>query len=344
MDKKIIDSCYVPLDIEAAINEHGELVQSGEPCGIDHLKDRFALMKGHVNGWYGWPNDGKTLFLDQIMMVMSVRYGWKWCIYRQEDMNTIFDDKGRAQIKANKIYKNLAWTYSGKTWNKAFANKHRVLAMTLEEEKKALDFVSDHFFVVYTQDRELSNLMNIFTFMFEKFKVHGFLLDPWNTVKLPTGKRDDQILVDAFIEIKEFALKTNTSFNIISHPKSISDVKENPKDPGSPFKVVNQYMQIGGAAWDMKMDGQYSVYRPKRHIKLSDPDVEFWNLKQRDAEIVGVERGKTDDITFDKFKRQYYFGGVNPMDGTVLPGRENPFQATMTYEPKVSGNSDEVPF
>lgn len=344
MDKKI-ESCYVPFDVENSVNQHGEIVQSGIYCGIEHLRDRFAWMKGHVNAFYGWSNDGKGTFTDNLMVKCSKVNGWKWLLYKQEDMDAIVNEKKEVEIKANKIYKNLAWTLTGKTWHAGFASKYRVEAMTLKEELQVMDYIVNHFYVMYPQNRLFDSLLDHTAFMIDKYKIDGVLWDPWNTVKLKDG-RTDQVLSDSFIDIKELALRKNVCFNIINHPRSMNDVRDNPKDPASPFKVVNQYMQLGGSAWDMKMDAQFSIHRTHRHLKLSDPRMDFWNLKQRDAEIVGVERGQTVDIEFDKIKRQYYFGGVNPMDGSVLPGRQNPFQGTVNFsEPKEKkDDNNDVPF
>jgi hypothetical protein len=271
-------------------------------------------------------------------MLKSKHDGWKWCLYKQEDMDTTMVDK-RPKIRANRIYKNLAWTLSGKTWSAGFAQKNKTTAMTLAEEQAALEVVTKHFFVVYPEDRKFENIMDNLKFMYEKFGVDGFLIDPWNTIKLPDDKRGDERLVDAFIDIKEFTMVTNSVFNIINHPRSLSDVKE--KD--GKYKVVNQFMQLGGSAWDMKMDGQFSIYRPERHINPADPKVHLYNLKQRQAEIVGVERGSYEKIIFDKIKKQYYFDGVNPMDGSL---RDQKFVQSNVFENKTKAPSpeDEAPF
>lgn len=308
-------SSYIPLDAAAAFSEHGEYVQSGESCRVDALKDHFAWMRGFVNAWYGWANDGKGQFTDYMMLLKSIRDGWKWCVYKQEDMDTVVVD-GKVQIKANRIYKNLAWIYSGKTWNRGFSEKYRTPAMTMDEEREALDFVTEHFFVIYPSDRKYQNILDDFRFMYDKKGIDGFMLDPWNTVKLDESKRGDHMLVDAFIDIKEFAMLTNSVFNIVSHPRTLHDVKQG-KEKNSPYKVVNQFMQLGGAAWDIKMDGQYSVYRPQRHLDVRNPTVEFHNLKQRQHEIVGVNKGCVESIEFDFIKKQYTFSGINPLDGSM---------------------------
>ncbi len=306
---------YLTLDTAAILAEHGEYVQTGEPCRIEALSDHFAWMRGFVNAWYGWSSDGKGTFTDYLMTIKSLRDGWKWCLYKQEDMDTIVENK-KVKIKANSIFKNLAWTYSGKTWDKRFSEKYNCPLMTINEEAEAYDFIAKHFVVIYPHDRKYQNILDNFKYASEHFGVDGFMLDPWNTVKLDENKRGDHQLADAFIDIKEFAMMTNSSFNIISHPRSMHDQKENSKDKNSAYKVVNGAMQLGGSMFQIKMDGEYSIYRSKRHKDPRNTEVEFYNFKQRASERVGVNRGVVRDIEFDYTKRRYYFKGIDVIDGT----------------------------
>lgn len=308
---------YIPLDLEVALGEHGEYVQSGETCRIDALKDLFAWMRGFVSAFYGWSNDGKGTATDYLMLIKSIRDGWKWGLYKQEDMDTIVTD-GKVKIKANRIYLNLAWTYTGKTWNRKFAEKHGCEIMTLEELKDALDFISKHFFVIYPDDRRLEFILKDFRAIYDIYGVDGFMLDPWNTVKLDESKRGDHQLVDAFIDVKEFAMLTNSCFNIINHPKSLHEVK----DKEGKYKVVNQFLQLGGSAWDIKMDSQYSIYRQERHLDPRSTKTTFFNLKQRQAEIVGVNKGEFSNIEFDFKKRRYYFDNVDVISGEFKDGSQ----------------------
>lgn len=318
-------SSYIPLDVAASIKEHDVGVQEGESCRIDALKDRFAWMRGHVNGIYGWANDGKSVFLDYLEVVKSIERedlvngkkkkvdGWKFCKYKPEDMSGIISN-GKSIMSANRIYKNLAWTLTGKTWSKKYAARTYTTPMTFDEEMEALDFITSKFFIIHPKDRRHTNILDDFRFLHDKHQIDVFDIDPWNVVKLPSGERGDQQLVEAFIDIKNFAVETNSVVNIVNHAKSMTDVHVT-KDSKSPFKVVNQFMVLGGSAWDMKMDGQFSVYRPERHLDPSNKKVHLWNLKQKEAEIVGVNRGVTEGIEFSPTERQYYFDGINPMTG-----------------------------
>lgn len=342
MDKKIRQSAYVPLDILNATQEHGKHVQSGEDCGIDQLKGILAYMRGFVNGWYGFPNDGKTTLKNFLNVAKAKKSKWKFCNYKPEDMSTAIVD-GKRIMNADRIYKNLAWSLTGKTWNIDFAEANKVQAMTLDEEMEALKFITEHFYVIHPRDRKFKTLKDDFRFMHEKYGIDVFDIDPWNAVRFDRNGRDDESLTDAFMDLKEFTMETNTIMNIVSHPRSLHDVRKT-KGADAPFRVVDQFMQLGGAAWDMKMDGQYSVYRPNRHIDVTDPMVHLWCLKQRDGEIVGAERGVYERIVFDRIAKQYYFDNVNPITGETRSYFSPSGQAAMDFGTKKTSGSDEMPF
>jgi hypothetical protein len=334
MDKNF-QSSFVPLDIAASINEHEAGAQGGEDCRIDALKNHFAWMRGTINGWYGWANDGKSEFRDFLKVIKMKTDKWKFGMFRAEDMDAVMVD-GRPKIHANRIYKNLAWNLTGKTWSKNFAKKYFVPQMTLEEEMDALELIEEHFFVVYPKDRKYKNIIDEFTFLYEVKGCNAFEGDPWSSILVPDVS--NEAMLDALFDFKEFALRTNTVMDFVNHAK----VQRDEKTKDGKFKVVTQFMIPYSGAWDAKMDGQYSIYRPERHISAKDPKVEFHNLKQKNAQVVGVERGTVDKIEFSFTKKQYYFDGINPMTGEVKlrPG-EKP--ADTVFEQPVAPIFDKTP-
>lgn len=329
------DSFYIPLDLSASINEHEEGIQGGETSRVADLDKTFQWMRGNLNGWYGWANDGKGTFLDYLMVLKAKYDNWKFCCFKPEDMDTIRvkrSGKLEVEIKANMIYKNFAWTLTGKTWIKNFSEKHNIKRMTLDEENEALEFVRKHFFIIYPHEREYTSMLDNCKWMYDKHGIDSFLWDPFNEIEIDYNKRADQVLSKVFSDCKTFSMKTNSVFNIVSHPRTINDVKE--KD-GS-FKVVTQFHQLGGFMWDNKMDAQFSIHRPFRHLAPTDAKVKkvhLYNLKQKKAEAVGAHRGVYKEIDFDPIRRQYYFDGLNPVDGSMTEEKRK----AMAGEPVVPG-------
>lgn len=340
MDK--IESVYVPPNMTSMINEYNDGMDAGMPPRVDALNDVLAWKKGFITGWYGWANDGKGTMYDFLSMLTAKYEGWKHCFFKQEDMGSHKVD-GKTKISANDIYNNLVWTLTGKTPLKNYAKRNHIPQINFDEYMDALEFVEKHFFVIYPKDRHYKTVMDNFKYMHEKYGIDSFLVDPFKSLILDESSRGDMALNNMFVEAKEFALSTNTCVNYIAHPKSVTDVRVKAKqgENNGAFRVVDQFMIAGGAAWDNNMDAQYSIYRPERHLNPNDPKVHFFNLKQRKSEIVGARRGVYEKIVFDPKRKQYFFDGICPMDGS-MKNPSQPVQAKVEFPEPL--NDDDLPF
>lgn len=322
-DKRYKSYCP-PSDVRMKKEYEGGL-QIGETSCINNDFDNvYSWMRTHVNSFYGWSKDGKSLMTEFLSIVKAKKSGWKTCMFKQEDMGSFFEN-GKAQVTADRIYAKLVWMYTGITPFEHFAKKNNTPLLPWEKYQEVMQWIKDHFFIVYPTDRKYRNILDEFLFFYETFGIDHFVIDPWNTVGLDNIDRGDERLVQAFVHAKEFVLKTNSVMSIVNHPGSRHEVKEK----NGAYKVVSQFMQLGGSAWDIKMDGQFSCHRPFRHKVANDPRVHFYNLNQRDSEIVGAERGCYEKIEFDRKRRQYYFDGLCPIDGSF----KNPIQAEIEYTP-----------
>lgn len=341
------ESNYFPLDINAMVRDWKSGGIVGESSRIAELDQVFKWKKGMQNSFYGWSNDGKSTYFDFQAVIKSKIDDWKWCFMKQEDMtNTIAEKK--VKKSAQNIHNNLIWTLTGKCVDPLIAKRMGIPQIEKKELLEAADWVDEHFFIIAPKDRRWEAVLDYFRFMHQKYNFDGLLIDPFKSLIIPETSRTDKMMDEIFIAAKEFALETNTVFNWIAHPKSLQDVKVG-KDPQSAFKVVNQFMISGGAAWDNNMDGQYSIYRPERHLNPSDPKVHFWNLKQRHAELVGCKRGVYENIKFDETTRRYYFNTICPLDGTrLVPAFQkkqvNIFDQQTQSPPPPSANTDDLPF
>lgn len=349
-ERKSIEPAHLPVDIASLLREwdEGEIV--GETTRIGELDEILKIMRGTINAWYGWANDGKGTFFDFVAVMKAKFDDWKFCMMKQEDVSSTKYKNEPPKITANRIHKSLVWTLTGKTPYKHFSKHYGIPQITKDEYLAALEWVDDHFIIINPKDRSYRNVMDTFKFYYEKYGIDGFLIDPFKSLKLEDSRRTDFMMDDLFIECKEFSLQTNSWFNFIAHPKSMQEVRTG-KDPNAPFKIVTQFMIAGGQAWDNNMDAQYSIYRPDRHLNSSDPKVHLWNLKQRNAEEVLAKRGVYELIKFDPLTKRYFFNGVCPLDGSLERanvGRQEPISfSEPKYEPAPIENwkeGDTLPF
>jgi twinkle protein len=204
------------------------------------LDNIFRWKQGNLNLIVGYANQGKSYTFYQILLTKSIYDGWKWGIFSPEN------------FPPEDFYDDLTEMIVGKPLN---GNGR----MSLGEYEQAIDFLHDHIFFVYPdEDQKLSTMFDKFRSLIIAHGINGVVVDPWNQLDSEQGRgdRDDSYLSLKLKECKNFALQTNTIFNIIAHPKNPS------AQTGAEMKVVTEYDIAGGAMWANKVDDILSVYAP----------------------------------------------------------------------------------
>lgn len=260
-----------------------------------------------------------TSFLSYMMIIKSLRDGWRWCIWSPEMKKANFVD-GKIKTHFNVIAYEMMSTITGKTPYKHVAEKFQIPLLSLDDIQLLKEWIQNHFIFLDPAQRDIGYVIQMHKRIFETYGFDGFLLDPYKNIKAEIGKRDDQHLSDVFAQIQEASIETNSVFNWIAHPKSgVSRVHET--ESGTEIAPCTQYMLSGGAAWDNSMDGIYTPLRPYTVNDLTDNRVRFYNLKQRMQELT-AQRGCVEDITFDIKKRRYIFNYRDPLMDLIVKDGE----------------------
>jgi hypothetical protein len=272
----------------------------GKYCCIDQLSNIFSWKNGFSYLFTGSPNTGKTTMVLYLYLLMSIKYGYKWCIWSPE-MEDSYLDKGSVEYHAKDLIYTLIWTLQGVTPYEHYSKKHRTSLMNDDDIKAAYNFIIDHFKFIHVSDRTPGGIMEAFKETHDKYNIDGFLIDPWKSVKQNMDKRSDLWLEDALMEFKTFSLETNSIMNYIVHPKSLRDYK----DETGNFRVITPFDLNGGAAWYNSMDVIISMRR-------LDDRTEWYSQKIRKQHIVGI-LGEYESITFEMDNYRFYFGGHDPL-------------------------------
>lgn len=285
----------------------------GEDAHISSIKDQFSWKRTFVNCWTGLPNFGKTTFLNFLTINKSVHDNWKWCIWSPEMVNSYKNKKTNKIYKSSSdIYDELIHTYTGLNPYKHLVKKYNMEQMNKDIYINAMDWVKEHFYIISPKENNYKTLVDSFKFWNDKYGFDGFIIDPFKNLQYDITGTMDTVLHKIFDELKEIAILTNSTINIIAHPKSNNE----PKNPNGRFKVITQFNLLGGSAWDNSMDGIFSLDRPYMNLNPNDPSCVLYHLKQRKKLLVG-RTGCSKDIEFDWRTNRYYFKEVCPIDGST---------------------------
>lgn len=312
----------IPYNVEVLKKEWEEGGQEGDPCHMPlYTLDpsnpyspknyHFSWKRGFQNVWTGWPNDGKTQFCLSSMLIKSLYDGWRWVVWSPEMRSAQFVN-GKVVINANDIINLLVWMMTGITPYKHIAEKYNTMRLSWNEYLENVEIVRQYFVFLDPADKTPKGLIKWLSDEYDSKPFDGVLIDPWKNVRQDINKRDDIWLEEVFADAKDFAIRTNTSWNWIAHPKANVEKYRKSQTGTVEIMPVTQEKLNGGAAWDNSMDGIYSIFRYNLHLNINSREVMFKNLKQRKQELVG-ERGDVDNIVFDAAKRRYIFGGTDPL-------------------------------
>ena len=95
--KQILNAEPVPLhglnNIAHYSDEFQSLYEQGKPRGVstgfDSVDELFTLQTGYLNIVTGYPGDGKSAFIDQIIVNVAKNNGWKTCFCSFEKQPTL---------------------------------------------------------------------------------------------------------------------------------------------------------------------------------------------------------------------------------------------------------------
>ena len=286
--------------------------ESAETTEIHELDINWKWKKGEITLLSGIGNYGKSTFLKYILLIKTIRKGYKWALFAPED------------FPAHEFYHELTEMYVGHDLTPN--NYGRADRVAYEE---VYEFVSKHFFFVYPKDMSSTPeyIKERFLELIIKEKVNGVVIDPFNQLDndySKVGGRDDKYLEVVLADFKRFAQINNIPFIIVAHPNKMK------KDGTGNYECPDVFDLSGGAMWNNKMDNILIYHRPMRGTNPESTICELHSKKIKRQRIVGVIGSLS--FNLKPYSRRYVFGtGVDYIE-LAVPKKETKEQI------------DEIPF
>jgi twinkle protein len=307
-------SIFTIQDFQAQMfNEFENGKPVGETTYFKELDICFKIKHGKLYIATGWANHGKTEFTLQLCLLRAYFKGAKVAVYSPE-------------AEPIEIFDTLIQTYIGKP-----IVKYNHKQMTLEEYKKGMEFVSNHFFIVQPENESLENLLDAFL---ECKKVHGtdvIVIDPYNEIDLPAESISERTRKIGKA-IKKFTKENNFLTFLVVHPTG--DVK----DKTGKRVVPSIYNLEGGRMLGNKADVIYTVDRPFKE----DPEnleTKILVSKVKNQKLMGY--GGQAMFTFNRETNRYLCNMYNPLN------EANDFNVEtgdVVYNPNKFNNDNDVPW
>lgn len=272
----------------------------GETTYIQQFDRHYSWKKGEVTCVTGYPQHGKTEFMLFMMMLRSVYAGWKWALFSPENMSVDHEDN----ITAGEIFDTLIHMLHGVGCDPYYTEN----IMTEHEYDIGISFIAKHFFVIYPDEDHTPDLINEYLILTrKKYKVDGWLKDPFNQLSFDAGNREDQFLRRVLATENKLAKQNKVCNVITAHPSGRPELDQN-----GLIICPDQYRLSGGTMWNNKMDNILAVNRPYHMVDKSDNRVEIHSMKIKKQKLVGIP-GMIES-QYDRRSNRYYFNGICPLE------------------------------
>lgn len=227
---------------------------------VEFLMDN-GLPKGKTTGYYeeldelisfdgsklcvvtGMPNSGKSPTVDQLMIILSIKYGWKWGICSMESKPT--------SMYIVKMVEKII----GK-----FIRPGKPVSAELKERVRI--FLRNHFYFI--EPNYENNESDTLDFIFDsaqslvrKYGIKGLTIDPWNKIehKMKSGENETNYISRVLDEIIRFEQKHDLFTFLVAHPAKPKKTK------GGEYEVPDLYSVSGSSNFYNKPDWGMTVHR-----------------------------------------------------------------------------------
>lgn len=274
----------------------------GRTTHVTALDAHFKWMDGYTNLFTGWPGDGKSELLRQLLLLEAVHAEKKSVLYVPED------------LPADAWYDAAVHSLTGRNPDSEVPN-----CLPRRWYVRAMEWVREYFFLVQPKaGRTPAHLLDTFEAARAKLGTTHHVLDPWNKLDHAglTGAGGWQpYLVKELGALTDWSIATGACLSIVAHPKG----QLRPR--GEARAVPDSDGVSGGQTWDDMMHTICAVYRPQKHLQRNHPAVAFYSHKLKRHARIGCKPGSIGEgsenpdvlIDFDWHSARYCFNGVVPL-------------------------------
>ncbi|MCP4103840.1 MAG: toprim domain-containing protein [Lentisphaerae bacterium] len=208
----------VDMGFTPAMNEHCRLVQGG----------LYVIT--------GIPQSGKSEWIENVMCKSNINHNWKWAIFSPE------------YYPLENMAVKLLEKYYGQEYTK----------MSQQTRMKGMATFIKNIFPIKPSEDDLmgvDSLMEILKQLVFRYGIKGFILDPYNEVKVDSSVSETQFINDFLTRIRNFGKKYGVAMCVVAHPTKMQ------KDSKGNYPVPTPYDISGSANWRNKADFCISIWR-----------------------------------------------------------------------------------
>lgn len=211
----------------------------GAKTGDAQVDAHIGFMPGELTIVTGIPGHGKSIYLDQLSIGLSINSGWKFGICSPESYPLAF--------------------YFTRLIKRILGKKFSRFNITLTQLEQVRSWLSERYFMIMpSQGYQIDEILSKARQLVLRKGINGLILDPWNRLEknIPQGMNESNYIVLCLIKIIEFAQRSGVHVFLVAHPTKMQREKD-----GVNFQVPNLYSISGSAHFFNIPHNGFTVFR-----------------------------------------------------------------------------------
>lgn len=268
---------------------------NGARTGWELFDSHLQFFDSFLTVITGIPSHGKSNFLDNLMLRLAVKNGWKFAVFSPEN--------GKIDIHVHRLAEILI----GKPFLPNYNNQ-----MTRDELLTALNWISNNILFIEPDNEEftLSNILDIAKYCVIRYGIKGLVIDPWNTILHEyKGQSETEYTKDILNKLTFFERNHGLHLFLVAHPSKMKKLKD-----GNKYEIPTLYDISGSANWYNKAEIGITIYREYSS-----------DMNETKHTLVCIQKvkhkfiGRTGTIKFDfDLGNQRYFEQYKHKSGTLF--------------------------
>lgn len=285
-------------------------LQKGATLDMGDLDDLLSLEVGRLMIVTGIPGDGKSEFLDEVAVHLSLKYDWRCAWFSPENFPVT--------LHHPKLIEKLI----GKRFKKGLMNSLELDA--------AIGYLSQNFFDILPEEGyRVDTILEKAETLVRRKGIRVFILDPYNCLEhqIPSGQSETQYISEFLEKLRSFARRRQVLVILAAHPTKMK------KDPMSgKFPVPTMYDISGSAAFFNKADFGIAIERDRArgvtrvHVQkvkfrhLGQPGIASFQYNTCCGRFVPMRESKSPDIPDEdpKWDNSNWLAKKMPVQGEVF--------------------------
>ena len=277
-------------------------LQPGKSTGWSSLDEWFTVRKKELTVITGYPNHGKSCWLDNLLVHLARSADWRMGLFSAEN------------LPLERYIASLIEIYTGKPFSKGPQPR-----LMKDELVHAVPWLHEHFKFINPEleNRKVDHVLTVADHAVRQYRLDAIVIDPWNELDhgRPDRLREDEYISVSLSKIRDFARRRDVHFFIVAHPAKVN------RDKNGKHPVPTLFDVKGASEWNAKADNGICIWRNPLEPETGT-DVHVQKVRFRE---VGKAGGGC-NLQYDRTHGRFIDPNHRPTIDELMAKQAEPFQ------------------